>query len=142
MKYKFSIPSRLKGFIEWQLEHYPEDKREIEQYKKDMVPSPTQQYSLTGGVDGGETHRTTEDVAFRIATSQYIKHLEASCKAVEAALNGEDETSRRLVELIYWKREYTPEGAGMRIGLQKSAVYQRLNKILGRIAYEMGYVSI
>ena len=142
MKYKFSIPSRLKGFIEWQLEHYPEDKREIEQYKKEMVPSPVQQYSLTGGVSGGETHRATEDVAMRIATSQYIKHLEASCKAVEEAMKGEDDTSKKLVELIYWKREYTPEGAGMKIGLQKSAVYQRLNKILGRIAFEMGYVSI
>lgn len=142
MKYKFSIPSRLKGFIEWQLEHYPEDRRKLEQYKKELIPSPVQAYSMTAGVDGGEAHRTTEEIVIHLTTNQHIRHLEASCKAIEAALKGEDETSLRLVELIYWKREYTAEGAGMRLGLQKSAVYQRLNKILGRIAYEMGYVSV
>ena len=142
MRYKFSIPSRIRSTVEWHLEHYPEDVRQLERYKNEMVPSPVQAYSPTAGVDGGEAHRSTEDVAFRIVTSPYIRMMEITCRAIQTALDADDEITRRLVELIYWKREYTAEGAGLKLNLSKTAVYQRLNKLLGRIAFEMGYVSI
>ena len=142
MKYKYSIPLGLKRTIEWHLEHYPEDYRQLEIYRKELIPSPTQAYSLTAGVSGGEAHRSTEDIVLRLTSSPYIRMLEMACNAVETALNAEDNTTREIVTLVYWKREYTAEGAGMKLNISTSQVYHRINRLLTRIAIEMGYVTI
>lgn len=140
MKYKFDLSPEIKSAVEWHLRHYHEDVRQLEEYKRDMIPSPTQGYSLTAGVDAGTTKRTTEDVAFRIASSQYIRHLETSCEAIKRALSNFDAVDMKLIELVYWRKEYTVGGAGARVGLSQTSAYQRINKILGVIAYELGYV--
>lgn len=142
MKYKYSLPLGLKRTVEWHLEHYPEDVRQLAEYKRELIPSPTQAYSPTAGLSGGEAHRSTEDIVIRLNSSPYIRMLEITCGAIKAALETEDDTTRKIVSLVYWKREYTAEGAGMVLNLSTSQVYRRINKLLSRIAYEMGYVSL
>lgn len=141
MRYKFSLPQPIKATVEWELSAYREDKRQLEKAKADLIPSGVQGYSLTAGVDGGEAKRSTEEIALRIISAPYLRRLEITVDAIERALKKLDATDMKLIELVYWRREYTAEGAGMIIGIQKSAVYQRLNKILGYCAYELGYVS-
>ena len=141
-KYKFSLNPRIKGIVEWQLEHYVEDRRQLEEIKRDMIPSPTASYSLTGGVSGGDTNRTTENVAVGIATNPYIMQTERSCKAIERVISGCNETDIKLIDLVYWKQAYTVEGAGMKVGLSKSSAYRHANDILTDIALEIGYVNI
>lgn len=140
MKYKFNLAPEIRSAVEWHLRYYPEDSRQLEGFKNDMIPSPVQGYSLTAGVDGGEAKRTTEDVAFRIVSSQYIRHLEITCDAIKRALSNFDAVDMKLIELVYWRKEYTVVGAGAKIGLSQTAAYQRINKILGVIAFELGYV--
>jgi RinA family phage transcriptional activator len=142
MKYKFDLSPSIKNTVEWQLQYYQEDKRQLESMKTDLIPSTVQGYSLTAGVDGGEAKRTTEEITMQVIGSPYIRRLELTCEAIGRALKNFDKVDMRLIELVYWKREYTVEGAGMKIGLSKSAAYQRINKILGCVAYELGYVSI
>lgn len=142
MKYRFSIPAKIKSTVEWQLEHYHGDKRQLEGYWRDMIPSATQGYSLTAGVDGGEPGRTTEDITMRISSSPYLRMIELSCNAIETALASFDDTDKKLIDLVYWRREFTITGAGMKVGLSQSGAYKRINKILAAIAYEMGYVSV
>ena len=142
MKYKYSLPLGLKRTAEWHLEHYPENKRELEAYKLAMIPSPTQALSPTAGVSGGEAHRSTEEIVLHLTSSRPIRMLEIECGAVQAALNAEDDMTRKIVSLVFWKREYTAEGAGLVLNLSTSQVYRRINRILTRIAYEMGYVSL
>lgn len=113
----------------------------MEQVKADMIPSTTQALSFTAGVDGGEAKRTTENAAFKIISSPYIRRLEITCDAISRVLNASDDIDRKLVDLVYWRREYTVEGAGMRIGISRSGAYKRINRILGAIAYELGYIS-
>lgn len=141
MRYKFSLKPEIKSTVEWELSSYRDDKRQLEKVKRDLIPSPVQGYSLTAGVDGGEAKRTTEEVTMRVISAPYIRRLEISVEAIERALTRLDDIDMKLIDLIYWRKEYTPEGAGMIVGMQKSAVYQRLNKILGCVAFEMGYVS-
>ena len=76
-----------------------------------------------------------------MVSAPYIRRLEITVEAIERALKNFDSTDMKLIELVYWRKEYTAEGAGMIVGIQKTAVYQRLNKILGCVAYELGYVS-
>ncbi len=142
MRYKFSLPSEIKATVEWQLRYYREDKRQLNEIKRDMIPSGVQGYSLTAGVDGGEATRTTEDIAMKMVSAPYIRRLEITIDAIDRALERMDETDKKLIELVYWRKEYTPEGAGLIVGIAKSAVYQRINKILGLIAFELGYVSV
>ena len=142
MRYKFSLPSEIKATVEWQLRYYREDKRQLNEIKRDMIPSGVQGYSLTAGVDGGEATRTTEDIAMKMVSAPYIRRLEITIDAIDRALERMDETDKKLIELVYWRKEYTPEGAGLIVGIAKSAVYQRINRILGLIAFELGYVSV
>ncbi len=107
-----------------------------------MIPSTTQALSFTAGVDGGSAKRSTEDITMRIISSPYIHRLEITCDAIGRALKNFDEIDMRLIDLVYWRREYTVEGAGMKIGLSRSAAYKRINRILGAIAFELGYISI
>ena len=141
MRYKFNLERKIKATVEWQLENYREDKRQLESIKRDLIPSTVQKYSLTAGVDGGEAKRTTEEIAVKVISSAYIMRLETNVEAIDRAMKRFDSIDMKLIELIYWKHEYTAEGAGMVIGITKSSVYQRLNKILGCVAFELGYVS-
>ena len=141
MRYKFNLTPKIKATVEWELSSYREDKRQLEKIKRDFIPSGVQGYSLTAGVDGGSAKRSTEEVTMKMISAPYIRRLELTVDAIDRALTRFDKIDMKLIELIYWRKEYTADGAGMVVGIQKSAVYQRLNKILGCVAFELGYVS-
>ena len=139
-KYKSSISPRVRGMVEWQLEHYREYKDEIQQYWADMIPSATPKY--TDGKGGGEVSRNAENTALRIATSPYLMQIERSCKAIEYVLKNADDIDKKLVELVYWKQAYTVTGAAQCLHIGKTRAYERLNKMLLNIARELGYIPI
>ena len=139
-RYKFDLSPSIKATVEWQLQYYREDLRQLEEVKRDLIPSPVPSYSQTTGA-AGEAKRTTEDIAMRMISSPYIRRLEISCEAISRVLSNLDEIDLKLIELVYWRREYTVEGAAMKIHISKTAAYQRINKILGAIAYSLGYVQ-
>lgn len=140
MRYKFALSPSIKATVEWQLQYYKEDRRQLEEYKADLIPSATPAYTFDKG-GSNEAHRSTEDIAMKIISSPYVRRLEISCEAIRRALDSCDSIDLQLIELVYWRKEYTVEGASMAINIGKSSAYQRINKILGRIAYELGYVS-
>ena len=139
-KYKSSISPRVRGMVEWQLEHYREYKDEIQQYWADMIPSATSKY--TDGKGGGEVSRDTENTALRIASSPYLVQTERSCKAIEYVLKNADELDRKLVELVYWKQAYTVTGAAQILHVNQATAYRHINDVLLKIALELGYVSV
>lgn len=141
-RYKFSLTQKIRDYVEWRLEHYHEDKKQLEQYKNDMIPSATNSYSMTGGVSRGSVSQPTENIAIRMATSPYILATERSCADIERALSRFDKIDMQLIDLVYWKRSYTIIGAGEKVGLAKSDAYAHINKILGVIALEMGLVNL
>jgi len=140
-KYKYSLHPRIKSIVEWQLEHYPGDKREMQSRKNDLIPSAAASYAPSTG-HSSETHRSTEDVAEGIITDRYIAQLEKSCRAIDHVLHDTDGIDRRIVELVYWRREYTVDGAAFKLHLARSTAYNRINALLGAIALEMGCVII
>ena len=138
MRYKFSIPNEVKGLIEWKLEHYKEMKEELEQYKHNMIPSPTPSYSLTGGGGIGGESRPNENIALKMVTDVYIRETERTVKAIERVMLLIPEDDKRLIDLVYWKQTYTVEGASMILNMSKSTAYYHLNIILTKIAAELG----
>lgn len=140
MRYKFSLSPKIKGYIEWQLEHYHEDKRQMEQYRMDMMPNGTAQYGHTCGrssTPGDQTAATVE----RLMTNQYLQTTERTIAAIDRTLARCDDTTRKLIDLVYWRRTHTMIGAAMVCHLGKTAAYDRANGVLYGIALEMGLVS-
>ena len=141
-KYKFSLNPKIKGYIEWQLEHYLEDKKALEEYKRDLIASPVQGYSQTGGIRTGDISNPTERDGIKLATNPYILSVERTIKAIESALDQCDQTDKKLVDLVYWRRSHTIIGAGEQVGLKQNGAYKRINKNLVKIALEMGLINL
>lgn len=141
-KYKFVLAPKVRGFVEWQLERYHEDKKQLEQFKNDLIPSATASYSLAGGVSNGSVSNPTESIGIKMVTSPYILSTERSCLAIERVLDGLNETDKKLIDLVYWKRAYTITGAAIKLHMGERTGYNHINNILGLIALEMGLVNI
>lgn len=140
MKYKYTLQDGIKNQAEWTLSHYHEDKRQLEEYKRDNMPTCTASYSgMSGG--GGPSDPTGRTVE-RLMTSQYLITTERNIKAVERALKQCDETDARLIDLVYWQQRYNAVGAGEVVGLRQNGTYKRINKILVKVALEMGLIYI
>lgn len=140
-KYKFSLSAPVKSYVEWQLEHYHEDKRQLEQYKLDLMPAATANYNFNGGGRSSEPGNPTERAAIKMLTNPYILNTERSINAIEAVLSRCDETDIKIITMVYWKRTHTVSGAGMKAGLSQSGTYLRINKILCTVALELGLIS-
>ena len=139
-KYKFDISKSVRDAVEWELRYYRENKRQLEEVKNDMIPSATQTPSFTKTTSNNAS-RQTEDVVLRMVSSPYLRRLEWACDAIERALKRLEDVDMKIIEMYYWRNEYTLEGAGYKIGLSKSATYHHANRIIGAIAFEMGYVK-
>ena len=133
------LPFKIRGMIEWHLQHYHEYKRQLEQAKKDLMPSYTAKYDKDPVKCGPSD--TTADTAINLMSSPYILSLERSIKAIDFVLENCDETDLKLIELIYWKRSHTVAGAAAKVNLSRTPVYYRINKILRAIAVEIGLVA-
>lgn len=139
-KYKYSMSPRVKSMVKWQLEHYWQDKKNLEQFWRDSLPSATPNYSgMPGGSDVG---RNAEDTALRIISSPYVAQTERSVKAIENVLSAANETDKRLVCLVYWQQAYTIEGAANVLHMNRATAYRHLNDVLQKIALEIGYISL
>jgi RinA family phage transcriptional activator len=137
--YKFDLNPRIKSYVEWQLEHYHEDKKQLEEIKSAMMPQITTSYG-TGG-HGNSISTPTEDAAMRMATNAYIQSTERSVRAIEHTLQRCDTTSRTLIDIVYWRRTMTVTGAATKCNLSPSGAYNRINKILTAVAFEMGLIN-
>lgn len=133
------LPYKIRGMIEWHLQHYHEDKRQLEQAKKDLIPSYTAKYDADPVKSG--VSDTTADTAIKLATSPYILSLERSIKAIDFVMTNCDETDLMLIDLVYWRRSHTVSGAADKCHLSKTAAYNRIEKIFVQIAKELGYLE-
>lgn len=140
-KYKFSLSAPVKSYVEWQLEHYHEDKRQLEQYRLDLMPTATANYNFNGGGRASEPGNPTERAALKMATNPYILATERSIRAIDAVLERCDETEKKLVELVYWRKSHTVFGAAMKVNYSTKTAYRHINSILCSIALELGLVS-
>lgn len=138
---KSVLQPRVRDFVAWQLEHYRDNKMQLEEYKRDMIPSPTPTYGGTGG-HGNEAHRSTEDIVERISSSAYIRNLEQTVKAIDYVIGRLDATDLRLIELVYFKGTHTVEGAAMIVNLSGRTAYRHINNVLTAVAMELGLINV
>ena len=106
-----------------------------------MIPSAIPKYGpQTGGFDPEQ--RPTEETAMRIASDEYIAHLERSVRAIGEVYWKLTNLDKELIRLKYWSGELTAEGIALKLNMDKATMYRHLNTILTEIAKRLGYVSI
>ena len=139
-KYKFTLAVALRDFIEWQIEYYPDNKRELAVFKDSMIPSQITQYGQkTGSFDSEK--RPTEEITIR-RNPAYIMEQERIVKAMESVLDSLNEQDLELVRLRSWDGKLTPEGIAMKLNIGRTTLYERLNNILVIIAKRLGYIDL
>lgn len=90
---------------------YPKLQRELRDLQAQSVTP-----NMNGMPGGGEPGRSTEDAALRQLPYAQQRRLDAVEQAVSISSNLTSGLSRvRLIELVYFQRKYTIEGAAMQI---------------------------
>lgn len=90
---------------------YPQLRRQLADLRSQSVTP-----ALEGMPHGGEPGRSTEDAALRQLPYAQQRRLDAVEQAVSISSNLTSGLSRvRLIELVYFQRKYTIEGAAMQI---------------------------
>lgn len=136
---KSVLTQSIKGMVEWQLERYKEDMRMLETFKNDLIPSPTQ--NISAARRSNSVSRSTENITERIVSHPYLLYLEKSVTAISYVLSRCDETDITIIDLHYWQRALTIEGAAMQAHVSAATAYRRVNAILTAIAIELGYIN-
>lgn len=134
------LSSPVRNFIEWRIEHYREDRHELAAARAALMPSGVPDYGGTGG--GGAAASTTETAALRLVTNAYLINLERTINAIDRVLQTSEKIDIDLITLVYWKRSHTVQGAGLALGLSKSAAYNHIDALLYRVALELGIVAV
>jgi len=139
-KYKFTIAVALRDFIEWQIEYYPDNKRQLAVFKDSMIPSQITQYGQkTGSFDSEK--RPTEEITIR-RNPTYIMEQERIVNAIESVYDNLSDQDKELIRLRYWDGKLTPEGIAMKLNIGRTTFYERLNNILVIIAKRLGYIDL
>lgn len=90
---------------------YPKLQRDLRDLQTQSVTP-----NMNGMPGGGEPGRSTEDAALRQLPYAQQRRLDAVEQAVSISSNLTSGLSRvRLIELVYFQRKYTIEGAAMQI---------------------------
>lgn len=141
-KYKFTLTAEKRNRIEADIRDYPEDKKQLEEIKNDMIPSTISQYGPREGGGFDSEKRPTEDITLRIISAPYIRFLSWKVEAIGSVINNLNDIDREILNLMYWQRGLTPEGIAIKLHLGRTTVYERLNNILVEIARKLGYINL
>ena len=136
-----TLPPDIKRFVEYKLENIKEIEMQLAEYRKSLMPSSVPSYSGMSGGNSGES-RPAENVAVKLTTDQFIVESEKTIRIIRAVTDNCDPIDKKIITLCYWKKSHNKEGAALVCHLSKSAVYDRINNILFRIALDLGYVNL
>ena len=138
MRYAYSLAKPIKGYVEWELQHYHQRIAFLADMKEALMPRMASVLDSDGG--SGGLSDTTADAAIRIATDEHISRLEFKIAAVRRVVDAADDIDRTLISLRYWRQTHTVDGAARAANISASAAYYRINKILCAIAKELGEI--
>ena len=140
-KYKFTLAVALRDFIEWQIEYYPDNKRQLAMFKESMIPSQISQYGQRTGGSFDSEKRPTEEITIK-RNPEYIMEQERIINAIESVYDKLSDLDKELIRLRYWDGKLTPEGIAIKLNLGRTTLYERLNNILVIIAKRLGYIDL
>lgn len=100
------------GYIKAVIRNYPALKKEHENLHEQSVTP-----RLSGMPGTGAVSRGTEDIAIRELPFTNQREYEAVKRAIQRTQQYKNGTERLIIiDLVYWKKSHTLEGAGYKVG--------------------------
>ena len=99
---------------------YPTRKKEYEQLHEQSITA-----NLSGMPGGGGVSRSVEGIALRELPYNKQREYDAVNKALEVTRklpNGDQRI--KIIDLVYWKRSHTLDGAGYKVGYASTTTRQ------------------
>ena len=137
---KSSLSPVIRKYVEYQLEHYYDSRRQLKDAERDMLPSNTPKYSLEPAGHSG-TSRTTEAVAINIMANKYLVEIEKTVNAIDYVASRLSTEDKKLIDLVYFKGTHTITGAGLSLNMSQRTAYRHVDAILIKFAQELGLIS-
>lgn len=125
------------GYIRNVIRAYPARKREYEQLHEQSVTA-----NISGMPGGVGVSRGTEDIAIRELPYTRQREYEAVKRAIEAASrlpNGKERI--RIIDLVYWKRSHTLDGAALAVGYGYDRARQLHGEFIRSVAANYGLMD-
>lgn len=137
-----TLSPRVRGFVEWRLEHFREDKRVLNEYRATLMPSNTPHYGLEAAGGQSGSGRPTEALGVKLSTNPYILEIERAVLAIQYVTDRLTPERLRLIDLVYWRGTHTVEGAAAMLHVSRRTAYNWRNEVLTAIAAELGYTTL
>ena len=100
------------GYVRNVIRAYPELKKEYEALHQQSITA-----NMSGEHGGNSVSRGTENVALRELPRTKQKEYDAVSQAIEITKKFPNSAQRlKIIELVYWKKTHTVEGAAMLTG--------------------------
>lgn len=116
---------------------YPARKREYEELHQQSMTA-----QMTGMPGGGGVSRATENIAVRELPYTKQREYEAVKRAVEITMNLPNGSQRmKIIDLVYWKRSHTVEGAAMKVGYSTDRGKQLHGEFVRLVAKNYGLMD-
>lgn len=133
------LDTRVKGFVEYQLENYERRKKALTEYRASLSPSMIRSYSGAGSGRNRKS-RPTEALGMKLAEDNYIVEQLRILEGIDRVLSRLAREDRQLVELVYFRKTHNITGAAMAVYMGKTMAYEHIGLILWALARELRLV--
>jgi RinA family phage transcriptional activator len=130
-----------KAYIEFELRHFEQTKRDWEQLQDQIVTGSD--YTISDMPRGTDVSDSTQAKAMRLCTNARLMQMERTVRAIERILTGLPEEKYKLIEMRYWTspRTLTDDGIALEIYCNKRTMYRWIDEIMFAIAAELGIIN-
>jgi len=132
---KHRLSKNTYRYVENEIKSYKNNKKELEQFKKDIILStPIKQEGR-----GSEVGDTTAHKAIKISMSKKIANMERHIKAVEK-VHGMLDKNKKLLMQEMWLNRYTSNGLADALCVSERTIYYWKKYIVYSVAKELNYL--
>lgn len=130
-------------YVEGQLYAYHQLKKEAQNERERIIESGAllEIVSLGVRVQSNNTYDSTQAKGIELVDNKWLTRIEDDLRAIDRVLETLDPVGKRLVQLTYWDRRYTPHGIAEQLHISRRTYFRAKDAIVKAMAYQMGMVK-
>ena len=133
------IPRSVFRYIEHELYNYKELKKELEEYREEILESTSKTEGALEKNTG--TGDSTANKVTKLLSSSFVVHAERTIKAIDGSLEMLRDEHRELFECQYQQRKTWQQGI-IELNMSKSSYFRHRQQLVEMVGQRMGLVNI
>lgn len=129
------IDKKVYKYIDYELQHYEENKRELERLREEILDKGTT--PADGQPRSNTTGNPTEQKAMKLVSSTALLKIERNLKAIDRVYNQLSEEYRRFFEYNYMKQVGIVKVC-QEVGIEERTYYRWKDNIIYNVGMELG----